>query len=137
MIIITNNPLVRDYYSGINTIEMKFVDNIGYMDVLKESRNLIHMGMVLLTHPLSGSVKPNETPYKSIALADSALHEIDSLWLIENAIGTYIKFERNKRLPQWTERVKSDFMIIDFDLFKCPILNSKNACIRKLYIKMV
>lgn len=118
MVIITNNPRVRDYYKDLDNIEMKFIDVVGYMDVLKEARDMIHLGKVLLTHPLSGSVKPNETPYKSVALADSALHEVDSLWLIENAIETYIKFEKNKGIPQWTERVKADFMVVDFDIFK-------------------
>lgn len=31
-------------------------------------RDRIHEGHLLLSHPLSGSVKPNETPYKSVMI---------------------------------------------------------------------
>ncbi len=118
MILITNNPEVRDYFSGEKDIDITFIDKPGYMDVLLKARDLIHEGYVLLTHPLSGSVKPNETPYKSVALDRESLHEMDSLWLIENAVATYIKFEKNKGLPSWSPRIRADFMAIDFDLIK-------------------
>lgn len=118
MKLITNNPMVRDFFKEAADIELIYIDVLGYMDVLKQARDEIHLGQVLLTHPLSGSVKPNETPYKSVAIGKDALHDIDSLWLIEQAIATYIKFERNKALPQWTEQVREDFMVVDFDLIK-------------------
>lgn len=118
MLLLTNNPMVKDYYREFSDIEVEFIDTMGYMDVLKRARDEIHRGQVLLTHPLSGSVKPNETPYKSVALDKDSLHEVDSLWLIENAIATFIKFEKNRALPQWTEQVQQDFMVVDFDLIK-------------------
>lgn len=118
MIIVTNNPMVRDYYKDEKNIEMEFIDKLGYMDVLIRVRDYIHKGKILLTHPLSGSVKPNETPFKSIAIDDKALHDIDSLWLIENAIATYLKFEKNRGLPTWSERIQQDFMVVDFDIFR-------------------
>lgn len=118
MKLITNNPMTRDYFKDQRDIELEYIDTLGYMDVLKRARDQIHLGEVLLTHPLSGSVKPNETPYKSLALDHDALHDQDSLWLIEQAIATYIKFEKNKALPQWTEQVREDFMVVDFDLIK-------------------
>lgn len=118
MKLITNNPMTRDYFQGQRDIELEYIDTLGYMDVLKRARDEIHLGRVLLTHPLSGSVKPNETPYKSLAVDESALHELDSLWLIEQAIATYIKFEQNRALPTWTEQVREDFMVVDFDLIK-------------------
>ncbi|PKK39990.1 GrdX protein [Clostridiaceae bacterium JG1575] len=118
MILITNNPLVRDHFSGAADVELRFIDCLGYMDVLRAARDEIHQGKVLLTHPLSGSVKPNETPYKSVAVDSQSLHDIDSLWLIEQAIATYEKFQKNKALPQWVPRVREDFMVVDFDLIK-------------------
>ncbi len=116
MLLITNNPMVRDHYKDSDTIEVEFINVLGYMDVLKRARDLIHLGKVLTTHPLSGSVKPNETPFKSVALADSSLHEVDSLDMIENAIATYIKFENNRPLRTWSPRVQDDFMVVDHDL---------------------
>ncbi len=118
MKLITNNPMTRDYFKDHKDIELEFIDTLGYMDVLKRARDEIHLGKVLLTHPLSGSVKPNETPYKSLAIDDESLHDLDSLWLIEQAIATYIKFENNRALPKWTEQVREDFMVVDFDLIK-------------------
>lgn len=120
MKLITNNPMARDYFAS-DDMEVEYIDTLGYMDVLKRVRDEIHLGQELLTHPLSGSVKPNETPYKSVAIGKTTLHDMDSLWLIEQAIATYIKFEKNKALPNWTQRVQEDFMAVDFDLIKSAL----------------
>lgn len=114
MFIVTNNPLVKDYFKPE---EVVFVDS-GYKEVLLKVRDYIHTNHILLTHPLSGSVKPNETPYKSIAVRADEKLDFDSLELIENALAVYDKFQGNEKTPMWTERVKEDFMVIDFDLIK-------------------
>ncbi len=122
MKLITNNPMVRDFFSGMDAYQVEYIDVLGYMDVLIRARDEIHRGQVLLTHPLSGSVKPNETPYKSVAIGKDSLHDMDSLWLIEQAIDTYLKFEKNKAMPKWTEQVRQDFMVVDFDLIKNALI---------------
>lgn len=99
-------------------VEVKFIDAFGYMDVLIAARDMIHEGYDLITHPLSGSIKPNETPYKSVALKKGANLDSDSVDLIEQAILTYKKFEKDKVVPHWIDRVKADFMVVDFDLIK-------------------
>ena len=68
-IIITNNPLVRDKYSDK---EVEYYD-ISYQDVLQLVKNKIALGHKILTHPLSGSVKPKETPYKSIMISKNTV----------------------------------------------------------------
>lgn len=68
-IIITNNPLVRDKYSDI---EVEYYD-ISYQEVLQLVKNKIALGHKILTHPLSGSVKPKETPYKSIMISKNTV----------------------------------------------------------------
>ncbi|HAZ36265.1 MAG TPA: GrdX protein, partial [Clostridiaceae bacterium] len=60
LIIITNNPLSKEFFN--DKYEVQFI-NGSLMDVLIKVRDLIHKGYVLLTHPLMGSVKPNQTPY--------------------------------------------------------------------------
>ena len=60
-IVITNNPLVFEKLKDEHKVIYK---EISYEEILKEARDRIHDGHRLLTHPLSGSVKPNETPYK-------------------------------------------------------------------------
>ena len=65
-VLITNNPLVEARYS--NRFEVVFL-NTGLLGILTRVRDYVHKGHVLLTHPLSGSVKPNETIYKSVLLS--------------------------------------------------------------------
>ena len=64
--IITNNPLVVTVLSDYYTIE--YYEGIGYRDVLVKVRDLVYSGYELHTHPLAGSVKPNETMFKSIVV---------------------------------------------------------------------
>ena len=103
MIIITNNPKVKEEVQGR---EVLFKDTT-YIGILEASRDLIHEGYELLSHPLYGSVKPNETPYRTV----------NSLTLIEEAIITASKFQNNKKTPKWTESVQDDFRVIDYDIF--------------------
>ena len=64
-IIITNNPLVKEKYVDK---EVEFYDK-KYQEILQIVKNKIALGHKMLTHPLSGSVKPKETPYKSIMIS--------------------------------------------------------------------
>ena len=88
--VITNNPLVYEKFKNSHDVIYR---EVSYEDILKEARDRIHQGYQLLTHPLSGSVKPNETPYKSM-LMSSTKGRMDpaSLRLIENAIQACGKF---------------------------------------------
>ncbi|MCL2391903.1 MAG: GrdX family protein [Oscillospiraceae bacterium] len=65
-ILITNNPLAKERFEG--KFNIAFVDG-PLLDVLIAVRNRVHNGHTLLTHPLSGSVKPNETLYKSVLIS--------------------------------------------------------------------
>ena len=113
-IIITNNPLVFDKLKETHNVEYK---EISYEEILKEHTDRIHEGHLLLTHPLSGSVKPNETPYKSIMITEGK-GEIDerSLTLIENAIQACQKFEFKS--DKYKASVYDDFQLIDWTLLE-------------------
>lgn len=79
-VIVTNNPLVVKNLENSREIIYK---DVSYEEILRETRDRIHEGHVLLTHPLSGSVKPNETPYKSILISRQRRDvDADSLKLI-------------------------------------------------------
>ena len=122
MLLITNNKKffeVKDYLSA-NNIELKYLEN-DYIGVLEYGRDLIHNNYELLTHPLYGSVKPNETLYRTLILKKSDKLDFNSLSLIEDAIQTAEKFKKNKLTPMWTESVKDDFRVIDFDLMSKTI----------------
>ena len=81
----------------------------------------MHTGYKVLTHPLSGSVKPNETPYKSVIIEEGKTLDEDSVKIIELSIATLDKFQNMERTPNWTERVLDDFRVVDLDLMVCTI----------------
>lgn len=127
MILVTNNPMAKEYFENVEKAELKFdyqgfevkyIEAFGYMDVLVTVRDMVQKGYELVTHPLSGSIKPNETPYKSVAVRKAKAFDMNSNDIIENAIATFQKFEKDKGVPQWIDRVKEDFMVVDFDLIK-------------------
>jgi hypothetical protein len=112
---VTNNPMVREK-AALNGITDRLVYiNDGFMNVLTAARDLIHKGHRLLTHPLSGSVKPGETPYKTVILSkDAGELDSDSLRIIEECILTARKLGTGKK--QLNEQVLRDFQLIDYTL---------------------
>lgn len=116
MILITNNPKV---YDDPNIgCDKEFIDG-SIKDVLVAVRDRIHIGHKLLSHPLSGSVKPNETPYKSILISKEAGNmDWDSLQIIENSIEVCEKFVRYPIKCGYNiqERLLADFSEVDYQL---------------------
>lgn len=114
-IIITNNKEV--YHKYKDKFEFIFRDDYSYKNILEITRSKIHEGYKLLTHPLSGSIKPNETPFKTIIIS-KAKEQLDyqSLEMIEESIIVFNKFNTNKETPKWTEKILDDFRVIDFSL---------------------
>nr|WP_307999632.1 GrdX family protein [uncultured Merdimonas sp.] len=112
--VITNNPLVYEKLKDSHDVIYR---EVSYEEILKLARDRIHQGYQLLTHPLSGSVKPNETPYKSMLLSN-ARGRMDpaSLRLIENAIQACGKF--HFRGDQFQSEVYEDFQLIDWTLLE-------------------
>lgn len=114
MIIVTNNPMVQEKLKDIRKIH--FVEG-SYGNVLDEVRKqIIDKHIRLLSHPLSGSIKPNETYYKTIFVTETTSQYIDieSLEYIESAIAVYEKFIKNKQRPDWSLAVLKDFAFVDF-----------------------
>lgn len=116
--LITNNPKFLKYES--KKVEIIYEDT-DYFEILIRVRDYVHKNFEILTHPLYGSVKPNETLYRSIVIAEGEKTDTDSVNLISEAIQTYTKFRNNKRTPVWTESVKDDFSVIDYDLINNAI----------------
>lgn len=114
MIVITNNPMVREALSERENCTVRF-EQASYREILTLARDEVHKGRRLLTHPLSGSVKPGETPYKSVAVSvKSGELDMDSLTLIEQSIQTCDKFpiRAKSRIPA----LQNDFQTIDLTL---------------------
>ena len=120
--IVTNNSLCRDKYQEL--IPVDFLEGKGYMDVLPAVRDYIQKGWRLETHPMTGSLKPNQTPYKSIMVSDLPREQEEFYsqeMTIENSILSCRKFLEIKQTPNWTEEIRKDFMIVDLSLIEGAI----------------
>ena len=116
-IIITNNKYVEEKFKTI--LDVEYYEDKDYMSILEYVRDKIHSGHELLTHPLSGSIKPNETPYKSIIISGevNGLDE-SGLKIIEESILTARKFIKDRTTPKWTKSILDDFRVIDLSLME-------------------
>jgi hypothetical protein len=115
LIIVTNNPMSKEQFES--KYKVIFIEGT-MMDILKKVRDNIHEGHKLLTHPLMSSIKPNETPYRTICISREKLSKVDfqSLSIIEESIMTTEKFLNDFKTPQWNEKILLDFQLIDSDL---------------------
>ena len=111
--IITNNPLVQKVLSDWYKVE--YYEGVSYRDILVKVRDLVYSGYELFTHPMAGSVKPNETMFKSIVVGtDMKGVEIAHCNLMMNALITCDKF---KPLGvTYSEYHIQDFQLIDYTL---------------------
>lgn len=116
-IIITNNTLVRDKFGNDYHVEY---EELSFEDTLRKVRDKIYQGHRLLTHPLSGSVKPNETPYKSVMISEKPEGmDAQEMKIIESAIQACGKFQFKS--DKYRAEVYDDFRLIDCTLLESAI----------------
>lgn len=115
IMIITNNEKVLSQYKDKYKIEFIKGD---VLEVYLKVRDYIHKNHKLLTHPLMSSVKPNETPVRTVIVSFNSYKslDLDSLNIIEDSISVYKKFLRDFKTPNWNECIIEDFKVIDMDL---------------------
>ena len=125
MLVITNNPLVADRLRERDGYAVSY-HAVGMRQLFVLVRDLVHKGHQLLTHPLSGSVKPNETCYKSIILSDATQPKlcVDSLLLIEDAIAVSETFAPRDR--QLSAGLLEDFQLVDWTLLQSALSSISN-----------
>lgn len=127
LVILTNNPTVLKYLekNSLNTaFQLTWIDGFTE-DVLRSARDYCHKNHKLLTHPLTGSIKPNQTPFKTVVLETlpgNTLWDLASIHLAEASL------QKTLALLQSSPRVviknhESDFALIDLDFF-CSYLHS-------------
>lgn len=120
-LIVTNNPLIKEKFAS--TYEVQLYD-IDYIEILEVVRDKIHLGHELLSHPLAGSIKPNETPYRTVIISKEKKQlDMRSLTLIESAIATTRKFINNRPTPDWNNVALFDFQTVDLSLIE-NVLNN-------------
>ena len=117
-LILTNNPLVVSCMEGRGLYTIEFHPEKSYREILVMARDKVYGGHTLYTHPLSGSVKPNETPFRSVALpAETGSVDMESLELIEGALGMLRQFKpRFQRGEDAPPAMREDFAEIDYRL---------------------
>ncbi len=120
-IIYSNNPMFM--LNPPTGFKVEFISVPTALDVLYSARNQIHKNHLLLTHPLHSNIRPNDTPYRSVAVSYSAGSTIDlySLDLIETAITVYEKHTQNSRNNLWSNSTLKDLQLIDYDLISNAI----------------
>ena len=118
-IIITNNDMVYNKYKDQYNIELY---DCSIKDIMLKVRDRIHEGFKMLTHPLSSSIKPNESLYKSIMISDEkSILDYDSLLIIENGIMTCDKFNKIKYNIVYTDKIIEDFKLIDLTVLESAL----------------
>lgn len=109
-VLITNNPKVKEKFKNMNII---FLDGKSLLDVLIRVRDEVHRGAKLLTHPLMSSIKPDETPFKSVVIENGDKLDFQSLEIISNSIEVTEKFLKGKNKKNYTKGILEDFQTID------------------------
>ena len=110
--IVTNNPLVRDCLRDWYEIDYR---EVSFREILVIVRDLVHLGHQLYTHPIAGSVKPNETPYKSVVVDKApGTFSMDEANLMSNALITFDKFKPLN--VKYSDYHLQDFQLIDYTL---------------------
>jgi len=113
--IVSNNPLIA-------CAAAYFVPVTGIVPVLERARDLVHGGHHLLTHPLAGSVKPNENPYRSLVVTHEALGvDYQSILLLEGAITVARRMLSERPYRAFPAAVLLDLQLIDQALLRSAV----------------
>lgn len=113
-ILVTNNNRVYEKYKDITNVILV----ASYEAVLIKVRDLVYDRHVLLTHPQASSLKPNQTPYRSVAVYPKGDEDnTKDIMLIEKCIETYRQWQDIAPTPtNYEERVANDFKTIDLSV---------------------
>lgn len=107
MPIVTNNPRVRSFYPGVRWVAG------GPLEVLIESRGMVHEGYSLLHHPFMGDIHLLGNPFRTVILADrkGEVH-LTSLRWIEGCIEKFRSVSPQSKAVDGLE----DYQTVDFEL---------------------
>lgn len=115
-ILVTNNDRAAKKWNA-SVQQVILLDT--YEEVLEKTRDLIHTKHKLLTHPQASSLKPNQTPYRTILLySGSGENQMEDIRLIESAIESFRKWSEVKKVPQYSEKIAYDYKTIDMSMIE-------------------
>lgn len=115
VVCITNNPLFRGMYFGV-----EFVNGMSW-DVFVRARDLVHQGWKFLGHPLYGNFNPMKQPYRTLLLQEAGqtrqkTYQLDmpSIEMLENALAACRKGDyQAAAADNLPEAAKGDFALLD------------------------
>lgn len=115
-IFVTNNDRAAEKFSS-RAQQVILLEN--YRDVLVQARDLIYAGHKLLSHPQCSSLKPNQTPYRTIVIYGVRQKvDFNDVSLIEKAIETYDKWQDIRATPVYNEKIAYDYKTIDLSMIE-------------------
>ena len=109
-LIVTNNPMAAKEFAGQGEVRLYPEDT--YREILVRARDLVYIGHRLCNHPLYGSLRPHETPYRTVVLSDRPQCLIMSEAITR--IDTFTPPDRAK-MPR---RILEDYQMIDCSLVR-------------------
>lgn len=120
--VLTNNPMVHEKLAPGNEVVF---ETGGIRSVFEEAARLVAKGHHLLSHPLSGSVKPGETPYKSMLVAREASQVMDaaSARLVASALDACDKFA--DKTGSYDEQTLCDLQLVDYSLIEGALRSAR------------
>jgi hypothetical protein len=106
---LTNNPIMVDDIYG----KVEYSDT-GILELFHKVEQEIFKGFKLLSHPLTSSIRPDISPYKTVILsaATGAIDE-ESLSIIQKSIDYTYRLISSHEPPDWGEDEKLDFQFVD------------------------
>lgn len=116
VILVTNNDRVYEKYK--EQMEVQLLDS--YREVLFKVRDLVYDRHLLLTHPQASSLKPNQTPFRSIMVYPKGQEDnTNDILLIEKCIETYQQWQDIAATPNdYQKSVAEDFKTIDLSVIE-------------------
>ncbi len=112
--LLTNNDKVYEKYKD----KLKCIYENEYRDILLRARDYIYDRNKLLTHPQASSLKPNQTPYRSILVYEgSGEDNTADILLIEKCIEVFLAWQDIAKTPKnYKNNIKEDFKTIDLSI---------------------
>lgn len=114
--LVTNNDRVYNKYK--DDMEVILLDT--YKEVLIKIRDLVYDRHILLTHPQASSLKPNQTPFRSVMVYPKGDEDnMKDIMLIEKCIETYEQWQKIAATPEnYQKSVAEDFKTIDLSVIE-------------------
>ena len=114
VILITNNDKV--YLKYKDKLQCIFTEK--YEEVLIKVRDMVYDRHILLTHPQASSLKPNQTPYRSVVLYPQGNEDnMKDILLIEKCLETFKQWQNISLTPEnYSDKIAEDFKVIDLSI---------------------